>query len=328
MPFPATYSTLAPDALAAMTATRYGLDRPRCALISRGVGDTYLVESTEGKAILRVYRSTHRSPAQIATELKVLLAAREAGVSVSYPLPDRQGLYMQTLDAIEGPRYAALFTFAEGRSVAQPDAAQARALGREVAKFHKVTEDWVYDGSRWTYDPETTLFGPLRAVKPFFSEYPEGYTWLMEAAERTARVLETFELPQGYIHFDFLPKNFHYPERPVGRDAGDTPTLFDFDFLGFGWFAHDIMSYWQHLETEVFTRRVERGVADAIYAGFLEGYTGERALTAGELGVIPHLRLGFWVFYMGFHTTHDQFLPYLQTGSLRPRVEALKRMIT
>lgn len=319
MPFPATYSTLAPDALAALIATRYGRTDVRCTLISRGVGDTYSVESAEGKAILRVYRPTHRSPAEIATELKVLVAARQAGVSVSYPIDDRENLPIQTLDAVEGPRYAVLFTYAEGRPVAHPDKVQSRALGREVAKFHKVTKDWAYDGSRWVYDNQTTLFGPLRQIEPFFVEYPEGHAWLMEAAEHTAAKLNALDLPRGYIHYDFLPKNFHY--------AGDAPTLFDFDFLGYGWFAHDIMSYWQYLETEVFTRRMERSAADAAYEGFLRGYTGERALSDGELKAVPLLMLGFWVFYMGFHTTHDQFLPYLATASLRARTEALKKLV-
>ncbi|MDH7459837.1 phosphotransferase [Chitinophagaceae bacterium 26-R-25] len=87
----------------------------------RGVGDTYLVESSDGRFILRIYRSSHRSLPQIKEEVKLLHALQQAGVSVSYPVADILGDTIQTLVAIEGERHAVLFSYAPGHVVRSLD---------------------------------------------------------------------------------------------------------------------------------------------------------------------------------------------------------------
>src|ERR1039458_5902414 len=108
--FPASYSTLSPDALASLISKEYGLVDTRCKLILRGVGDTYLIDSKEGKYILRVYRNSHRNKAQIQEETDLLLALKEAEVPVSYPIIDLSGKVIQSLNAPEGERQAVLFS--------------------------------------------------------------------------------------------------------------------------------------------------------------------------------------------------------------------------
>ncbi len=75
-----------------------------------GVGDTYLVETADDRFILRVYRSSHRNLPQIKMEIALLLALQQAGVPASYPVRDRSGEVVQALTAVEGQRYAVLFT--------------------------------------------------------------------------------------------------------------------------------------------------------------------------------------------------------------------------
>src|SRR5690349_4144176 len=84
--FPSTYSTLSASSLADWIAERYQLVNVRCQFLVRGVGDTYLVETTRSHFILRVYRASHRSRSQIRAEIELLVAAKKAGVSVSYPV--------------------------------------------------------------------------------------------------------------------------------------------------------------------------------------------------------------------------------------------------
>lgn len=81
--FPATYSSLCPIALASLIADNYYVKNVHCKLITRGVGDTYLIETDADSFILRVYRSTHRSWLQIKEEIEILLLLKDAGVSVS-----------------------------------------------------------------------------------------------------------------------------------------------------------------------------------------------------------------------------------------------------
>jgi Ser/Thr protein kinase RdoA (MazF antagonist) len=321
--FPATYSTLCPEALASLVSDRYGLPGVQCQLLTRGVGDTYSIVSGGERSILRVYRSSHRSLPQIKVEIDLLLALRSAGVSVSYPLADLSGTVIQPIDAVEGRRHAVLFTYAPGRSISRLNDNQLRELGRQMAGFHNVSAIIDLGGSRWNYDLSTTLFEPLEKLQPYFLEHPEDHTWLVETARQVEARLAQFDTGRfstGYCHFDFLPKNFHF--------EGDKVTFFDFDFLGYGWLVNDLMTFWDHLFLDVYNGRITQEEADGSFAVFVEAYRSCRALSEDELTAIPYLSLGFWLYYMGFHTTHDQFYIYVQPHHLKLRTNFLRKAFT
>ena len=262
-PFPASYSTLSAPALAEMIGDRYAIGIVRCTLLVRGVGDTYLIEGGD-RYILRVYRSSHRTLANVQAELEMLVDLKAVGVSVSYPVTDRRGGLIQTLEGIEGPRYAVVFTYAPGLAVPALTDAQLAALGVEMARFHNVSAKYRDDGRRWRYDADTTLYEPLKRLAPFFEDYPEWYAWLKEAAAIVTdrlQKMDTGHFSRGYCHFDFLPKNFHF--------EGDRITLFDFDFLGYGWLVNDVMSFWQHLRVEAYLGRMTPEAADEANEVFL-----------------------------------------------------------
>lgn len=333
--FPAIYSTLSPSALAVFLSENYNLGDTQCALITRGVGDTYSVEAPGHRSILRVYRSSHRNYAQVDAEVSLLSALRTAGVRVSYPIADRSGRLIQELPAAEGVRMAVLFTYAPGKPVTAPNDAQLRDLGRQMARFHEVSaakaaadltgsadgrEPGHAADSRWTFDTETTLFKPLEQLKPYLED--EDHAWLQKAArEIDARLsrMDTGEWSTGYCHYDFLPKNFHFDE--------DRVTLFDFDFMGRGWLVNDLMTFWQHYELDVYLGRTSRAEADRAYHVFLEAYAERRPLRPDEVEAVPLLGLGFWLFYMSFHTTHDQFLAFVQPSVLPPKLRFMRQLV-
>ncbi len=321
--FPATYSTLAPGALASLIQDKYPLDNVQCKLLVRGVGDTYLITTPNDKFILRAYRSSHRSFPQIQEEVALLKTLQQAQVSVSYPIPDNAGNMIQQLDAIEGERYIVLFSFAPGQVERIMSTAQLRSLGHEMARFHQIAIDIRPNSSRWNFDLQTTLFKPLEMLAPVFSEDTETYTWLQEKATQAADKLSTFnttDFSSGYCHFDFLPKNFHF--------ENDRVTLFDFDFMGYGWMVNDIMTFWQHLQLDVYLgKRLTREAADEAFATFLNAYREIRPVSEAELAAIPYLSLGFWLFYKGFHTTHDQFHFFNEPSYFKPILLYLKTMI-
>ncbi len=294
----------------------------RCQFLTRGVGDTYLVETVKDRFILRVYRSSHRSLPQIKEEMELLSALKQADVSVSYPIPDISGEVIQKLDAVEGYRYAVLFSYAPGRSLRILNESQLRALGHEMARFHQVSSVIKPGGSRWDFDLETTLFKPLEMLRSAFSEDTEGYAWLQEQARLVKQKfsqLNTSGFSYGYCHFDFLPKNFHFED--------DRITFFDVDFMGYGWLVNDIMTFWQHLILDVYTGRMTQKAADEDYIIFLGAYRGRRPVSEAELATVPYLGLGFWLFYMGFHTTHDQFYAFLQPSHLKGVIAFLRNMV-
>lgn len=254
----------------------------------------------------------------------LLTTLREHHVSVSYPIADKNGNMIQVFHAAEGPRHGVVFSFAPGRSVLQFNDRQLASLGHEMAAFHNISSTIQLNDQRWTFDLENTLFRPLEMVKDAFAEYPGDYAWLQEAAEKVRRKLsevDTGLFSTGYCQFDFLPKNFHF-------DDDDSVTLFDFDFLGYGWLVNDIMTFWTHLSLDVFFNRLTQETAGRNFEVFLTAYKEVRNVNKEELDVIPYLSLGFWLFYMGFHTTHDQFYPLVfQPSQLKMRINVIRQLM-
>jgi len=320
--FPATYSTLCPTALSSLISEKYRLENVQCKFLLRGVGDTYLIEASEAKFILRVYRSSHRSLPQIREEVKLLQALEQAKVSVSYPITNVFGEAIQKLEAVEGERYAVLFSFARGRVVQLLSENQLRVLGSEMARFHNIASTISLGEARWSFDLETTVFKPLEKLRSIFKENVEGHSWLCEMAHRVEQKLSQIDIERfskGYCHFDFLPKNFHF--------ENDSVTFFDFDFMGSGWLVNDIMTFWQHLILDVYTGRMTQHAANESYRIFIDGYRLNRPIRDEELAAVPYLSLGFWLFYMGFHTTHDQFTAFSQPPHLNFYTAFLKHIV-
>lgn len=54
---------------------------------------------------------------QIKEEVELLLALKQAGVSVAYPILDVYGKGIQVLEAVEGKRCAVLVSYAPGRAM-------------------------------------------------------------------------------------------------------------------------------------------------------------------------------------------------------------------
>jgi Ser/Thr protein kinase RdoA (MazF antagonist) len=320
--FPATYSTLSTLALADFLSERYSLDSVHCTFLVRGVGDTYLVDSAQGRFILRIYRSTHRSLSHVKAEVALLLALKQAGVSVSYPIADRMGESIQQLDAVEGSRCAVLFSYAPGQPARLLSNSQLRSLGHEMARFHQVSSTITLPGERWTFDLDTTLFQPLDRLKSAFGADQESYLFLQQAARQVETKIgqvDTSGFLRGYCHFDLLPKNMHF--------EGDSVTIFDFDFMGYGWLVNDLVSFWQYLALEVYAGRMTSSALEEAYAIFLESYQSGHPISEQELALVPYLSLGFWLFYMGFHTTHDQFYSYVHGAQLKVYTGFLRHLV-
>ncbi|MFT3675174.1 MAG: phosphotransferase [Chitinophagaceae bacterium] len=319
--FPTIYSTLDPQALAALVTVHYGLPATTGQLLVRGVGDTYLIEAADQRFILRVYRSSHRILSQISAEIEMLNALKKATVPVSYPVADQQGNYIQQLEAAEGLRPAVLFTYAPGTTVNKLNDAQLQNLGRAMAAFHNVSASVKLKEERWEYNLTTIFDEPLQRLQPAFTSIPTEYDWWLKAADQAKSALAQLPLPDfatGYCQYDFLPKNFHFED--------DVITLFDFDFLGHGWLVNDVMTFWTHLCLDVHFGRMTQAEADRSYQLLLTAYRQVRPLSEAELRAIPYLSLGWWCYYMGFHMTHDQFTALTQPAQLSMRTGVIRRL--
>jgi len=223
--FPAQYSTLSPAALKDHIENIYGLQLASCRLLSRNVSDTYLLEGSSAKYILRVYRAAYRPLVQIKGEVELLDILKDAGVPVSYPIADQSGNKIQNLNAIEGVRYAILFSYAVGKPALIPDEQQLKIIGRKIALMHNVCANCILRNERPVYDMLTTLEKPLEIIRHRFDGLPDEYDRLCKITAKTIaklHQLDTSAFSNGYCHYDLLPKNFHF-------DENNNITFFDFD---------------------------------------------------------------------------------------------------
>lgn len=318
--FPTTYSTLSAEALALHVNKVYGFNDTDCHLLLRGVGDTYELTTGDEQYILRIYRASHRSKEQIAEETAFLLALKQANVPAAYPVAALNGDHIMELNAAEGLRHAVVFTYAPGKVVNVLDEEQLTELGIQTARMHHVAATLPTNGSRWTFDTDTTLTHPLQILKPLLDT--EIYTWL-ESTVATVKTqlaaLDTAGFSYGTCHYDVMTKNFHVD--------GNKVTFFDFDFMGYGWLVNDLMTFRQQLMLDVLAGRSTKAIADRSWELFLEAYKSERKLSADELKAIPLLAPGFWLFYSAFHTTHDQFYPFIHPSHLSQRFGMVRRLL-
>lgn len=274
--FPAEYSTLSSNALLEHVTTTYNIpNTSTITFIKRGFNDTYLIQHTSTKLILRVYKHRWRSYNSIISEINLLNYLKENHVSVASPLPDTQGNYIHTLQAIEGTRYAVLFSYAQGEQVRKLSEEQAFLLGTETGKIHRLTHTISYSEPAQDYSIKTQFGTTLHILKPILTAYPEQYNRLIELKSTFTQLFnkpEIQKLPKGLCHGDLQAENFHITENKI-------LTFFDFDFFGSGYLAYDI---------GVFRWYDHKNKTPQIMDAFLKGYETERKLNPLEIALIPY----------------------------------------
>ncbi|GEP97353.1 phosphotransferase enzyme family protein [Chitinophaga cymbidii] len=295
--FPTRYSLLSAPALGEHIARCYGLPGVQCRLLLHGVSDTYIVEDAADKYVFKVYRNCHRSRNAVEGEVALLDALEENGAKVAGVVRDAEGRAVQHFDAAEGPRHGVLFRYAKGKCSFDLTDAALTTLGREMAAIHNITANLSLPWPRETFDIDSMLRVPLQKVADSYADNPDGYTYLLETTEKVIGKLHALNIGDfstGYIHFDYLPKNFHFDEQ-------GGITIFDFDFAGKGWLAADMGNFLAHF----YLHKTPVEETERAFGIFLDAYRSVRPLTDNEIAAIPFFGYAFWVYYLGFQ--HDNF---------------------
>lgn len=186
----------------------------------------YAAERSGRPVILRLTHRSHRTAAQIQTELDWISYLGEHEVPVSRPLRSRAGALVEQAGAFT----AAAFERAPGRKPGHVEGLQR--LGRIAGRMHRLAQRY----------PAPT--GPARRFEWHENSYLAYLNEYIPAAEERihATIARTFQqlhsLPvdascYGLIHGDLYPGNYMIDE------AGDL-TLFDFDECQHAWFANDL----------------------------------------------------------------------------------------
>ena len=288
--FPATESTLSAAHLAKLLQDQYNLDlETSCKLFRTGMNHLYVVTGGGYKYVLRVYTFNWRSKFDVSEELRLLRFLHGNGIAVAYPIADRNGEYIQEINAQEGVRYGVLFSFADGKKDPRFSAEVSYNIGVTMARIHQLTEN--FQVSRATYDSKTLLEDSLKRTQSFFSPKIDEMKFVgmlkdyltMEYGKVNLKSLRT-----GVVHLDIWFDNMHF-------DNDDGITLFDFDFCGNGWLCLDIAYFLFQLYN---TNADEAGFKQKAEA-FLSGYESVQQISDEEKRILPMAGLCVFLFYLG-----------------------------
>ncbi|MBD3581148.1 phosphotransferase [Flavobacterium selenitireducens] len=288
--FPVTASTLSEVELGNFIKEKYRLaDDFDCKLFRTGVNHTYFISNGKQKFVVRVYCFEWRTKTEIEQELGLLNLLRENSISISFPIPDKNGRLIQEINAPEGIRYAVLFSFAEGQKMRFMSNETCFHIGSLMAKIHNITERKKID--RISYGPEILLYQSYERLRPFFSEDLDEMKFVKAIRSKISGKFEAGNLTEsqnGIVHLDIW-----YDNLSVNNE--NEITVFDFDNCGNGPLILDVGYFCKQL----FFIEHDKVQYESKAKSFLSGYQKIRQLSNGELQLIPEAGAAVFVFYLG-----------------------------
>lgn len=268
-----TRSFIAADSLAGVINDEYDLgSAAECKLFSKLLrtqdNDHYLVQAGNDKFVARVYqlgKHLEREESDYQYELDWLQFLHEQGQPVAYPIVRRDGTFLGQLNAPEGPRYYALFSFAPGRPMRVADREELFSLGSHMARIHLVSNNFQTPYSRQPIDLEYLIDRPVERLNTFWEHSRAEDLDLLQSAAAEAKaeiqaILDNEEFTTdswGPIGGDFHSANTFFTE-------DGQPHFFNFDLCGPGWRAYDIASFVQN--ANLF--QLGEDASDAFFAGY------------------------------------------------------------
>jgi Ser/Thr protein kinase RdoA (MazF antagonist) len=292
--FPVTFTILSTDALVRRVLPEYGIcDVVSCQLHSVNVNHTYEVHTRSGEAyFLRVYRHNYRNLEEVRFEMDALVHLHQRGASVAYPLPLKEGDFIQAINAPEGERYTVLFPAAAGKEPNYNDDVVRKAFeyGRAVAQLHRAADGFYSDQPRFKLDLTTLIDTPLQHIAPVLAYRPDDWAYTQDFAARTKEKIIQMPvdaLEQGLCHGDL--QGYHHHVDKTGQH-----TFFDFDFCGIGFRAYDL---------SVFRWCGRLSDKELVWwEPYLRGYLSERPLTPVDIKAVPLFICARHIWHMGLHT--------------------------
>lgn len=288
--FPVIASTLSQTELGEFINEKYLLENHfDCKLFRTGVNHTYFLSNVNTKYVVRVYCHNWRTKAEIQEELDLLNSLKKYNLSVSTPIPDKNGNLIQEILAPEGLRYVVLFTFAEGEKMRFMTNETCFAIGSMMAKIHNVTTTKKIN--RINYNSDVLLYKSYEKLNLFFSENLDEMIYLKQISSKIAKRFEKIHLSEhqkGIVHLDIW-----YDNLSVNKE--NEITIFDFDNCGNGSLILDIGYFCKQL----FFIETDKNEYETKVESFINGYKKERNLSEKELDLIPEAGASIFIFYLG-----------------------------
>lgn len=316
--FPVVYSTLSCEALTTRILPLYGIGEvTHCQFWNRGLSDIYLVETARSHYVLRISHAHWRTKSDIDFELELLDYWHQQRLPVAYPLWTRDGYLSIEIDAPEGKRYAALFSYAPG-SIALGDlnVAQSQVLGQTVAELHLTSSGFRTRAYRQPLTLEHLLDQSLSGIVPFLKHRPSDLAYIEKTIEAIKTQLQ--HLPQKAPYWVVCWGDPHSGNAHFTSD--NQVTLFDFDQCGYGWRAFELGKYLQV--------SLSAGVGRQVRDAFISGYQSVQPLTEYERNSLQYLTQAAHIWAWWISLSHERLHNFsrLDDNYFSHRLEHLKML--
>lgn len=316
--FPAIYSTLSPQALIDGVLTRYKIDIiERCLFWNRGLSDIYLVETASKSYILKVSHHHWRSKTDIQFELEFLDFLHQQDIPVANPLKTTDGELLVTIRAVEGDRYAALFTYAPGE-VPKGDlnTEQSAIMGNILGKIHRVALRFHSTTPRQPLDLKYLLDDSLEVIRPYLCQSDKDLLYLEETIAKIRQQVSCLEQKSplwSVCWGDPHSGNVHFT-------VDNQITLFDFDQCGYGWRIFDLAKFLQV--------SLSAGIKCKVRDAFFVGYQQVQKLTDSELSSLQALTqmAHIWAWAISINATAIHNWSRLDDFYTKKHLHQLKRL--
>lgn len=271
-------STIAPAAVLAVARDTYGAsDAATCELLQHHLDATYLISDAGASRIVRLFNARWWTREEIDGEVLVLRHLARRGIRVAAPVARRDGAWLTTVQAPEGPRQLVAYHYLDGEALIP--SRDAVRLGEAVGSMHRALEDCQLVHPR----RELTLRGFLRdsfeATIAQLSTENEHRRYLEGLRGRVLSRAESVGLAsfrEGLCHGDVNFSN-------ALRQADGQMALFDFEGCGVGILAYDLAVFrWNQ---RLFA------APEQIWLDFIDGYRHRNELPDCELAGIDLLVL-------------------------------------
>jgi amicoumacin kinase len=234
----------------------------------------YRLPSTPRPRYLRITAASHRSEAELESELDFVRFLGGRGLAVSEPVLSRAARLVHAADVDGETFYACVFEEAPGCPFTElsPDEKRTslRLAGRAMGRLHAEGQGYAPPGnfqrSPW-WEDRWSRFAALVPER-------EREAWqLFEELQAWTRTLPRDPAVFGLIHGDFTILNMRFlPERV---------TLFDFDSCGEHWYGYELATFLHYFGGQDAASRRQA------YDDVLDGYTETAAPDARTLAALP-----------------------------------------
>ncbi|SKB88310.1 Ser/Thr protein kinase RdoA involved in Cpx stress response, MazF antagonist [Soonwooa buanensis] len=288
--FPVIASILSPKELGEFIIEQYQLNNDfECSLFRTGVNHTYFLSNEDTKYVIRVYCHNWRTKLEIQEELELLILLKKHNLSISTPIPNKNGSQILEIDTPEGIRYVVLFTFAKGEKMRFMTNETCAAIGSMMAKIHNVTARKRID--RVDYNSDVLIYKAYDKLNMFFSGDLDEMKYLKQISsqlEKRFKETDFSDDQKGIVHLDIW-----YDNLAVNKE--NEITIFDFDNCGNGPLVLDIGYFCKQL----FFIEADKNIYESKVESFLNAYKKERNLSKKELNLIPEAGASIFIFYLG-----------------------------